>query len=221
MFVFSQVKKIQDTFDSINDYKESFIPLLLEEIHSDLSSCLLGVARAPFCELLKLKRDKDRFQLPNSLFYEISCTNVDGKYEPEFGDLILFTDIRPKNIDDLKFDTPKIPYHIAFVHGPIYDNKLTCVLTDKILVRSNQCISTDFESGMMDNEKQKLYAIHLMNMTTNVRIWEALKSALDGKIIQNVLRPHLNVRITTSSLMICFLCYFIFHFEMKYMKKLC
>ncbi|GAU32047.1 hypothetical protein TSUD_214020 [Trifolium subterraneum] len=52
-----KVKKIPDTFDSPTDYKEAFIPLLLEETHTDLSSSLLGVARAPFCEIIKFKRD--------------------------------------------------------------------------------------------------------------------------------------------------------------------
>ncbi|PNX99047.1 hypothetical protein L195_g022308, partial [Trifolium pratense] len=154
------VKKIPETFKSPEDYKEAFIPLLLEETHTDLSSSLLGVARAPFCEILKLKRDSKLFKLPKPLFYKIQFKKNVGKYEPEFGDLILFTDIRPKSVDDLKLNTANSPYHIAFVYGPTPKTDEI----QKVQVLSSKCINTDFESNTRDNETQKLYAVYLMNM---------------------------------------------------------
>lgn len=36
-------------------------------------------------------------------------------YEPGSGDLIVFTNIRPKSLDDL--NTIKSPYHIAYVEN--------------------------------------------------------------------------------------------------------
>lgn len=185
------MKKIPETFDSPTDYKKFFIPLLLEETHSDLSSSLSGVGRAPFCEILKLKRDSKLFELPKPLIYNIEYEKDVGKYEPEYGDLILFTDIRPKSVDDLKLNTPKSPYHIAFVLGPKLESD------EEILVISSKCINTDFESDTRDNETQKLYAIYLVNMTTNVRIWKALNSETHGSIIEKILQPDPNVRITT------------------------
>ncbi|KAL5059823.1 hypothetical protein RYX36_031427, partial [Vicia faba] len=54
---------------------------------------------------------------------------------------------------------------------------------------SSKCMTeTDFRY----NDKQKMYAVYLMNMTTNVRIWKALNSQSDGDhlgLIKKVLRP--------------------------------
>ena len=204
------MNKIPETFDSPTVYKNAFIPLLLEETHSDLCSSLLGVARAPFCQILKLERDSKLFRLPKPLHYNIRFEKDVGKYEPEFGDLILFTDIRPKSVDDLKLNTAKSPYHIAFVLGsksePTDEIQLTQVLSSK-------CINTDFESDTRDNETQKLYAIYLMNMTTNVRIWKALNSTTHGNIIEKVLQPDLNVSITITFLMSVLLFCLISYYE--------
>ncbi|WJX63857.1 hypothetical protein P8452_48692 [Trifolium repens] len=187
-----KVNKIPETFDSPTDYKKAFIPLLLEETHTDLSSSLLGVARAPFCEILKLNRDSKLFNLPKSLYYNIQFEKDVGKYEPEFGDLILFTNIRPKSVDDLKLNTANSPYHIAFVLGPTPISELIDEIHE-VQVLSSKCINTDFESDTRNNETQKLYAVYLMNMVTNVRIWKALKSELHGNIIPKVLQPDQNI----------------------------
>jgi senataxin len=167
---------------------------LLEETHTDLSSSLLGVARAPFCEIVKLNKDSKLFNLPKSLYYNIQFEKDVGKYEPEFGDLILFTNIRPKSVDDLKLNTANSPYHIAFVLGPTPISELIDEIHE-VQVLSSKCINTDFESDTRNNETQKLYAVYLMNMVTNVRIWKALKSELHGNIIPKVLQPDQNVRI--------------------------
>ncbi|KAL5057469.1 hypothetical protein RYX36_029073 [Vicia faba] len=47
------------------------------------------------------------------------------------------------------------------------------------------------ETDFRYNDKQKMYAVYLMNMTTNVRIWKALNSQSDGDhlgLIKKVLR---------------------------------
>ncbi|CAJ2652928.1 unnamed protein product [Trifolium pratense] len=46
------------------------------------------------------------------------------------------------------------------------------------------------------NNAQKLYAVYLVNMTTNVRIWKALNSEMEGSnmnIIKKVLQPYSGV----------------------------
>ncbi|RHN60849.1 putative transcription factor WD40-like family [Medicago truncatula] len=97
-----QVKKIPETFNSSTDYKNYFMPPLLEETHSDLYSNSLGVSPAPFCEVTKVERDNKQFKLPKSLFYQISFKSTkeyNSKYEPEPGYLIAFTNIKPKRVD--------------------------------------------------------------------------------------------------------------------------
>ncbi|RDX62226.1 putative helicase MAGATAMA 3, partial [Mucuna pruriens] len=185
-----QVKKIPQTFWSTKHYMNSFIPALIEETHSDLSSSLISVSQAPFCEIRTLERSRD-FQLPNDLFYQITLKSTTGdvkgvgKYEPEVGDLIAFTNTRPRSIDDLK--KTQTYCHIAYVKGP------RDIFTDEIPILSSKLIDYDFESDLRSNKTQRLYAVYLSNMITNVRIWNALNSQLEGadiNILEKVLKAY-------------------------------
>lgn len=210
--VFSQVHKIPETFGSPTEYKNSFILPLLEETHSDLSSNLIGLSRAPFCQLLRVERGKN-FKPPKALYYRIwlKSTTIDQvgedhvrRYEPEPGDLIVFTDFRPKRVEDLNSPRSQYKYHIAYVNGPKNER------TGEISVLSSKYMK-------MGNDEQKLYAVYLMNLTTNIRIWKALNSKLEGErlnIIRKVLRPDLKVRITISFVLNELILYLILHNEM-------
>lgn len=184
------MKKIPYTFDSPTDYKQSFILPLLEETHSDLYSSLQGVSQAPFCEVSKVERDSKQFKLPKALFYQISLKTTpdnNGKYDPEPGDLIAFTDVKPKRVSDL--NTQKCPYNVAYVVAPKDE------FSGEVSVLSSKPM---FEFGFRKNDNKKLYAVNLMNMTTNIRIWKGLNSQSEGEhldIIKKVLQPCLNVRI--------------------------
>ncbi|KAK2430640.1 P-loop containing nucleoside triphosphate hydrolase superfamily protein [Trifolium repens] len=186
-----KVKKIPETFNSPTDYKNSFITPLLEETHSDLFSSLQGVSHAPFCEVTKVERDIKEFRLPKALFYQLSLkssTNVVEKdvvkYVPEPGDLIAFTDVRPRRADDL--NSPRCPYAIAYVIAQKDD------FSGEILILSSKCLN---EFDFKKDHTKKIFAVQLMNMTTNIRIWKALNSQTEGEhldIIKKVLRPCLN-----------------------------
>jgi hypothetical protein len=199
--MFSQVNKIPETFKSATDYKNSFIPLLIEETRTDLSSSLSGVSRAPFCEIKKVINSK-QLKLPKaqkhfkhfrhniqlkSTFYSVEDG---GNYEPGSGDLIAFTNIRPKSLDDL--NTLKSPYHIGYVDRPKNG------FSDTVSVLSSKCLKLDIELDLGNSKKPKLYAVYLMNLTTNLRISNALNSPSEGEhlnIIKTVLGPQLIVRI--------------------------
>ncbi|XP_027334128.1 uncharacterized protein LOC113848912 [Abrus precatorius] len=188
-----KIRKIPQTFLSTKDYMNSFIPSLVEEIHSELSSSLTGVSRAPFCEILSVELERSRSFTPTKgFFYQISVkrTNNDvkdvGKYEPEVGDLFAFTDVKPKTVDDL--NRPKRNYHIAYVHGSKEN-------TDNISILSSKCFDMDIELALKSNNAPKLYAIYLLNLTTNIRIWKALNSELEGAsttMIKKVLQADSN-----------------------------
>lgn len=166
---------------------KSFIPSLIEETHTDLSSSVTGVSRAPFCEIRTVERSKN-FMPPKGLFYQVALKDS-GTYEPEVGDLFAFTDIKPKNIDDLT--RSKRGYHIAYVVGS--NDKSS----DMIPILSSKYMEA--ESYLRSNNAQKLYAVYLLNMTTYVRIWKALNSDLEGanmNMIEKVLHANSKVRIT-------------------------
>ncbi|WVY90100.1 hypothetical protein V8G54_035614 [Vigna mungo] len=172
-----KVKKIPQTFHSIKDYMNSFIPALIEETHSDLSSSLMSVSQAPFSEINTLQRSMD-FEFPYDLFYQITLKgttdDVKGarKYEPETGDVIAFTNVRPRRINDLKMT--KEYCHIAYVL------KSPDIFSAEITILTSKFMENDIEIDVRSNKSQKLYAVYLMNMTTNIRILKALTSRLEG-----------------------------------------
>jgi senataxin len=111
-----------------------------------------------------------------------------GKYEPEAGDLIAFTNIHPRS----PYDLSKIGSycHIGYICG----SKDEC--NDEFPVLLSKEMHSNFDSRR--NNAQKLYAVFLVNMTTNIRIWNALNSEMEGSnmnIIKKVLQPYSRVRI--------------------------
>ncbi|XP_022642994.1 probable helicase MAGATAMA 3 isoform X1 [Vigna radiata var. radiata] len=206
-----KVRKIPQTFLSITDYLNSFIPSLVEETRSDLSSSLKCVSKAPFCEISSVELERSRSFIPaKNLFYQIAVNRTnsdeDGKYEPEVGDLIAFTDLKPKNVDDL--NRSKRSYHIGYVHGI----KETI---DRISILSSKSFDMDIQFSLTSSSApklyakssknaQKLYAFCLLNLTTNVRIWKALKLQLEGSSL-SMMRKVLQADSKNGE--ICRLCF--------------
>lgn len=193
--IFSQVPKIPKTFFSTRHYMNSFIPALIEETHSDMFSSLMSVSHAPICEISMIAASMN-FDPPEDLFYQVTLkrstseVNDVGKYEPEVGDLFALTYIKPRSIDDLI--RTKRYFQIAYIRGSKDE------YTDEIPILLSQYM--ELESDMRRNKAQKLYAVYLTNITTNIRIWNALKrSQLEGSnmnILKKVLQPDTRVRIT-------------------------
>jgi hypothetical protein len=191
------VPKIPKAFSSTNDYMNSFFPALIEETHSDLYSSLMSVPQASLCEIRTMEMSKD-FSPPYDLFYNITLKSITdevygvGKYEPEVGDLIAFTNIRPRSVYDLS--RIKRYCHIAYIHGSKDE------FTDEIPILLSKYMETH-KFDLSRNKAQKLYAVCLINMTTNIRIWKALNSEMEGSninIIQKMLQPYSRVRIIIS-----------------------
>jgi hypothetical protein len=132
----------------VTDYTKSFAPALIEETHADLFSNITALSQAPIIEIEDVKTSKN-FRPPNDLFYEITLERVEdselksvqiaekdgGKYEPEAGDIIALTDVRPKCTDDL--NRPKRLYLIAYVLGT------RDIDSNKVPIRASKPILTD------------------------------------------------------------------------------
>lgn len=176
----------------------SFIPALIEETHSELYSGLISVSQAPFCEISTIEPSRD-FNPPMGLFYKskLKSTTEDvqavRKYVPEVGDIFAFTTIRPRSVDDLNM--PENYYHIAYVERKKDE------YTDEISILSSNDMELDAKTDFSSNKAQKLYAVFLMNMTTNVRIWKALHHELEAanmNLVWEVVQADAKVRITKS-----------------------
>ncbi|KAI5591251.1 hypothetical protein POPTR_004G077650v4 [Populus trichocarpa] len=200
----NKVKKIPETFMSTTHYMKSFIPALIEETRADLCSNMIMISQAPTREIFSVGMDKKN-KPPEDLFYNIwfkkRRNKANGKeiYEPDVGDLLALTDVRPKDIDDL--NRPGFNYLLAYVHRLSEwqddDDKyvILSTLTSKpiqfeIEDQENKKESIIAGKGRRKTMKANVYVVYLVNMMTNIRIWRSLNSDLEGgnmNIIQNVL----------------------------------
>lgn len=198
-----QVEKIPLTFSSTEQYLASFVYTLIEETHADLFSSMANVSRAPVLEVYDIKlSDKCSEGEDDCLEYFISFKKIEENgeekeeeeesYEPECGDLFALTDVKPKRIDDL--NRPQRPYTLVIIQEFTDD-------CSKILIRSSKPIKFKKESDAKDKNGGKLYAVHLTNMVTNNRIWNALHSVQEVanmNIIKNVLQIDSGVRFISE-----------------------
>lgn len=179
-----QVKQITQTFSSKTEYLNSFTAPLIEETHADLLSSVISVSHSLCCEIRSVTRT-DGYKPPKDLFYKLVLKSNENKndqmaYEPQHGDLIAITSGKPRSTADLEGS-----YVVASVQFAKDDLVLT-VLSSKPL-----------ENNMDRKNNPSLFAVFLINMTTNIRIWQALTSDhkdRNMKIIENVLRPEFPVR---------------------------
>ncbi|XP_057501171.1 uncharacterized protein LOC130785117 [Actinidia eriantha] len=195
----AKVNQIPKTFSSTKDYLKSFMYPLIEETHADLFSSMETVPLAPTREICTMKKSKG-YKPPKALYYDISLHRMNnsvtdgGVYELEVRDLIALTDVRPKCINDL--DRPTRPYLLALVTGMDFDdsNKLEILLSKPIMFDADK-------EGEKDNERRKIFAVYLTNMTTNLRIWRALNSDPKGpnmNLIRRVLQSDSTVGISCT-----------------------
>ncbi|KAL4593865.1 hypothetical protein ACB092_05G294900 [Castanea dentata] len=180
-----QVRQIPQKFSSISEYMNSFIYPLIEETHADLLSSMSTLPLAPSRVILSFIQAKE-YEPSKDYFYHVIFERVgkleknNGAYEPMVGDLIVLTDVRPKYIEDL--DRPNRPFVVALVQRVIDDNILTILASKPILAEEQE-----------NKKKKTLYAVFMINMTTNIRIWRALNFELEGEnidIIAKVLQPN-------------------------------
>lgn len=165
------MKELPLTFSSTTHYMNSFKYPLLEETHADLLSQVAGISQAPSSCISSLQRiptGNDR-----ELLYRIKLTGSD--YEPQVGDLIALTKVKPKCIADL--DRPNSRFLIAFVSSLIDQKPMTI-----------QVLSSDIiESNTVEARRSKAFVVYLTNLTTNMRIWKALNWEGNMSIIQRTL----------------------------------
>ncbi|KAI8540972.1 hypothetical protein RHMOL_Rhmol08G0026900 [Rhododendron molle] len=186
----AKVKPIPETFSSTNEYMNSFIDPLIEETHTGLFSSIQSVHRAPTSEIWTVNASKD-FKPPKNLYYNISlnrrrvASSFQAMYEPEIGDLIALTENRPKCIADL--GRPKSPYVVAVVQ------RTGEYGSENIEIRASKPIGLGvYGDRREDKNRRSLFVVYLANMITNIRIWTALKSELEGgnmNVIKRVLQP--------------------------------
>ena len=189
------MKKIPQIFSSATDYTKSFVEPLLEETRAELLSNVKNISRASTRGIISVSETK-YFKFPKDLFYDLFLEkksggeNKKGYYEPEAGDLIAFTNRKPSCIGDLS--PPNASAYVVAIVQRVKDE-----VPDKIQVLCSKPFAFPGKESKKGGEFM-LFAVHLVNLTTNIRIWQALHSKLDGKnmkIIEKVLKGDSKVTI--------------------------
>lgn len=136
------------------------------------------------------------FKLPKNLYYQVTLQimsenmrNGDQKLL-EVNDLIAVTDKRPIRIDDLRCSNE--PYLLALVcHVDEDFPHLITILASKPIIFENEDTQTT-KKGEVVRKNISLFGVYLINMMTNIRIWEALHPNPGGnlKLILKVLQSN-------------------------------
>lgn len=163
-----EIRTIPDRFWSVDEYRNCFVPLLLEETRTELFSVLNSLWKAPVVYIRSVEARRS-----NQFNISVLMNTVQGNstnYEPKLGDLIALTNAeRPRRgVDDLN---PLILAYVFSVEDELHFS-----------VHSSTSISIDeqipFRSG-----------VFLMNLTTNTRIWKALHNGdANLSLIKSVLQ---------------------------------
>ncbi|CAN7016104.1 unnamed protein product [Brassica oleracea var. botrytis] len=179
---FISIKPIPDRFRSAEEYRRCFVPHLLEETRTELSSTFKSLSRSPVFEIHSVEIKEGSGSSSNSV-YEITLKNtgtINATYQPKCGDVIALTKERPRRIDDLN------PLHLAYVF--FSDGDLT------VFVRSARAIPSLHEYPILpykQNGHLIRFGVFLMNTTTNIRIWNALHNEdPSSTLIQSVLQEN-------------------------------
>ncbi|KAF7151329.1 hypothetical protein RHSIM_Rhsim02G0186700 [Rhododendron simsii] len=193
----AKVKPIPEIFSSTKEYMDSFIYPLIEETHTGLFSSIQTVHRAPTREIWSVDIAED-FNPPMYLYYTISLNRKRDRhaasYEPKLGDLIALTEVRPNCMEDLQ--RPRSPYLIGLVH-----TVGECGSENMVIRASKAIVPGEYGYRRKYKKQRSLFVVYLTSMITNLRMWMALKSELEGRnmnVIDRVLQPDSTIEESCS-----------------------
>lgn len=181
-------------FNSTADYFKSFIPLLIEETHAALLSSMRTLWQAPVVEISYIMQT-EQFKLPYDLFYKVRLSGMSNTVSDEAStqllprDLIALTYQRPNRVDG--FNISNEPYILALVSKADPDRP-----NDVIILASKPLFHEDAQRNK-NEKKESLFGVYLTNLTTNIRIWNALHPGVEGanlNLISRVLQRNIEVR---------------------------
>ncbi|EEC77853.1 hypothetical protein OsI_17109 [Oryza sativa Indica Group] len=174
----SQVKRIPDTFSSLESYLDSFTCPLIEEVHADVFSSLDGYAHANFIEVVRMEKlDNEKFIFG----FEVKEPSKDEKsretYDPTEGDIIVVSTQKPKHVSDLTQNKASYVLGSVLKCGDDEDFPTDCCI---VQLSSSIPVEADPETKM---PKGAIFAVFLINMKTYNRIWKCLRlGANDGNL---------------------------------------
>ncbi|GMI87577.1 hypothetical protein like AT1G65810 [Hibiscus trionum] len=177
-----QVTKIPVSFQSADQYFESYVLPLLEETRAEMQSSMEIIARAPYAMVTHLGVASYvplMFYVNVDYWRKQSSTPDKKPYKTLPGDVLVIADVKPETASDLL--SPGRAWTFALVTKIKDDNE-------------DNSPSTSFKITALEDfvskydTKKSLYVIHLTSLITNRRIWNALHMRIRNlKIINEVL----------------------------------
>ncbi|KAK9106432.1 hypothetical protein Syun_022443 [Stephania yunnanensis] len=183
----NKVEEVPETFPSIRHYLNSFIYPLIEETHADMLSGMMGLTRGPICEISKIWIHGD-YKPPKNFVYEIevraALDDHGGRefYKPEGGDIVVLSSIIPMHASDLS-KPPRYYFPAMIVRGEDEENH--------IKIRALKPVMGEGDDGLALESLKKerhLYVVLLINITTSMRIWNALHGESNMNLIKMLLQ---------------------------------
>ncbi|GKD15278.1 UvrD-like helicase, ATP-binding domain, P-loop containing nucleoside triphosphate hydrolase, partial [Tanacetum coccineum] len=166
------VENIPLSFESEDHYFGSFVYPLLEETRCELASCMEIIYRAPFADIIAFNESKSG----ENMLYDVTV----GPWKNQFsergkdayhtlpGDLLILVYGKPESVSDLQH----LGRTWAFSLVTNYEDDSTSVE-----VKASKPI--EFQDGM--------FAVFVMNLTTQKRIWKSLHMDRNLNIIKKIL----------------------------------
>ncbi|XP_014518833.1 uncharacterized protein LOC106776048 isoform X1 [Vigna radiata var. radiata] len=190
-----KVKQIPKTFLSVAHYLKSFTFPLIEETRTDLCSSMKMLSEAPVYEITDIAFSEN-YKPPHDLLYQIEMKAVvdsDRKgdiCEPEIGQLFTLTNTRLKCIDDL--NKRGNSYLLGLIRKVRKKKDEEDVYEVQILASKPIKLEMYWQEDGTYVYGIYGFAAYLINITTNMRIWNALNSDPEGPdihVIKQLLQP--------------------------------
>nr|VDD53076.1 unnamed protein product [Brassica oleracea] len=169
----TNIRTIPDTFRSVDEYLKCFVPHLLEETRTELSSSLGSLSKSPVCRISSAEATKIELPSKTSNIFLVSLMkfNAEGnrtKYEPKCGS---------RRVYDLN------PLVLAYVFS--VEDELGFSVEDELGFSVYLSTSISIDEGFSFSS-----FVYLMNLTTNTRIWKALHGCGNLSLINSVLQAN-------------------------------
>ncbi|KAL6538714.1 hypothetical protein OROGR_012702 [Orobanche gracilis] len=177
-----QVEKIPESFESVDQYLGSYVYPLLEETRFELASSLETVYNAPYAEVTyfrELKHDNGLYNVKVDRWENRISDRGKDPYRTLPGDFVLLSVLRPESISDLT----RVGWSYTFA----YVTTISGDESDDNSILSGFKLKTAHDIDVEDVKSKSLYVVHLTNITTQKRIWSALRMRRNLGIIGNVL----------------------------------
>ncbi|VAH34933.1 unnamed protein product [Triticum turgidum subsp. durum] len=162
---------IPSIFNDIKSYLGSYTSPLLEELRADMSSSLEAISTESFVKVAWIEQTK--YSAVYNIAFEDS-QNTKSCNKPEsngrsVGDIIILSDVKPENTSDITCNGR--PYCIAFITDGA-DEDDDSPPASYAVTASGKIHAADEVSE--DGKRSPLFAAHLLNIVTYIRIWRCL-----------------------------------------------